>query len=300
MKLALCLVLLIGCGPQSRDPDPGGDDTPGVDAPVAPPPDPTGCEAIDVLFVIDNSGSMEQEQTNLVANFPQFVGVLEASGLNYRVGVTTTGRDYTWTMTAPVGGGLPMSQTGGDNGTLRKAGAMTKRWIDKGDPDVGGTFAMVANVGTGGPGLEMPLGALRDALEDRMVDGTNSGFHRPEALLAVVILTDEEDCSHEQSVTLGFAENICGPSSEPVANYVQFLDQFTGNHTRWATAVIAGPGPGDCTSSFGDANEGPRLKDFVQQTGINGQFSSICEGDLSSGLAQALTLFESACGNIIL
>jgi hypothetical protein len=302
MRIVLSVfVFLAACGPQSRDGAPG-DDMPGPDAPVAPPPiDPgPGCEAIDVMFVIDNSGSMEQEQTNLVANFPQFVTVLETSGLNYRIGVTTTGRDYNWTMSAPIGGGLPMSQNGGDNGKLLKKGPMTKRWIDKGDPDVSGTFSELANVGTNGPGMEMPLGALRDALEDRMADGTNTGFHRPDALLALVILTDEEDCSHEQSVTLGFGENLCGPTSEPVANYVQFLDQFTGNHTRWATAVIAGPGPGDCSSSFGDANEAVRLKDFVQQTGVNATMSSICDGDLSIGLAQALTLFESACGGIIL
>jgi hypothetical protein len=303
MRIALtAFVFVVACGPQSRDPEPG-DDMPGVDAPIAPPP-PTdsgpGCEAIDVLFVIDNSGSMMEEQTNLVANFPQFISVLETSGLNYRVGVTTTGRDYTWTMQAPIGGGLPMSQTGGDNGKLLKKGAMTKRWIDKGDADVSGTFSELANVGTSGPGMEMPLGALRDALEDRMADGTNTGFHRPEALLAVVVLTDEEDCSHEQPASLAFGENLCGQSSEPVANYVQFLDQFTGNHTRWATAVIAGPGPGDCSSAFGDANEAARLKDFVQQTGVNATFSSICEGDLSSGLSQALDLFESACGGILL
>jgi len=49
---------------------------------------------MDILFVIDNSGSMSQEQTNLVANFPQFVSVLEASNLDYRVAVTTTSVDY--------------------------------------------------------------------------------------------------------------------------------------------------------------------------------------------------------------
>ncbi len=44
---------------------------------------------MDVLFVIDNSGSMGQEQTNLIANFPQFINVLDNSGLDYRVAVTT-------------------------------------------------------------------------------------------------------------------------------------------------------------------------------------------------------------------
>ncbi len=301
MRIALTVIALAACGPTARD-APENDDEPAPDSQVDPPPPDgdsgPGCQAIDVLFVIDNSGSMEEEQDNLVANFPQFVSVLDASGLDYRIGVTTTGRDYSWTVSSPIGGGLPMSQDG-DNGKLLKKSSMTRRWLEKADPDVAATFSSLANVGTDGPGIEMPLGAIRDAFEDRIADGTNVDFHRPDALLAVVILTDEEDCSHEQSVTVGFGQDLCGGNtSESVGNYIQFLDTFTGNHTRWATAVIAGPS--DCSSSFGDAAEAERLKDFVNQVGTNATFSSICEGDLSGGLAQALELFESACGGIIL
>ena len=32
---------------------------------------------VDILFVVDDSGSMAEEQNNLAANFPQFVSVLE-------------------------------------------------------------------------------------------------------------------------------------------------------------------------------------------------------------------------------
>src|SRR4051794_28884306 len=105
----LVLGALAACGPTSRGPGGGGGDVDGappeIDAPVAPPSDGNEqrCEKIDVLFVIDNSGSMEQEQQNLIANFPQFIHVLDASGLDYRVAVTTTGRDYSWTMATPFG-----------------------------------------------------------------------------------------------------------------------------------------------------------------------------------------------------
>ena len=133
-----------------------------------------------------------------------------------------------------------------------------------------------------------------------MADGTNMGFRRTDALLAVVFLTDEEDCSYEQSVSLGFGQSLCDSMMEPVANYKMFLDQYTGSPTRWATAIIAGPGPGTCSSSFGDADEATRLIDFKNQVGANAIMSSICDGNLSSGLAHATMLFESACGGIIL
>jgi hypothetical protein len=115
-----------------------------------------------------------------------------------------------------------------------------------------------------------------------------------------VFLTDEEDCSYEAPVALPFAQSLCEAQMSPVADYVGFLDGFAGNRTRWATAAIAGPGPGTCTSTFGSADEATRLKAFVTQTGANGVMSSICDGDLSIGLAQALALFQSACGGIIL
>src|SRR5262245_11439832 len=104
--LAVLLVAVTACGPTPTRPDGTGDDDPMTpDAAVIPPTDPgPGCQAIDVLFVIDNSGSMGQEQTNLIANFPAFISVLDQSGLDYRVAVTTTSRDYSYTMTAPIGG----------------------------------------------------------------------------------------------------------------------------------------------------------------------------------------------------
>lgn len=254
---------------------------------------------MDLLFVIDNSGSMQQEQANLIANFPAFIQVLDASGLDYRVAVTTTARNYTYSMTVPIFGTIQES-TSGESGEMLKKGNMTKRWIDKSDPDVAGTFSMLANVGTSGSADEMPLGAIRDAFEKRMQDGTNVGFRRSDALLGIVILTDEDDCSYEQPVTLGLGQSLCDSMMEPVGNYKAFLDQYTGNPTRWAAAIIAGPGPGTCSSSFGNAQEAKRLIEFKNQVGTNAIMSSICDGDLSVSLAQATMLFESACGAIIL
>ncbi|MEZ4430163.1 MAG: VWA domain-containing protein [Nannocystaceae bacterium] len=80
---------------------------------------------VDVLFVIDNSGSMGEEQATLSNNFGAFVGVLEAEDVraNYRIGVTTTdmgnprcGLDF---FKAPSAGNLLLSSCRGrlgDNG----------------------------------------------------------------------------------------------------------------------------------------------------------------------------------------
>src|SRR5690606_28599906 len=44
----------------------------------------------DVLLVIDNSGSMGEEQGNLAANFGPFIEELEKAGADFRIGITTT------------------------------------------------------------------------------------------------------------------------------------------------------------------------------------------------------------------
>jgi len=72
-----------------------------------------GCSKVDILFVIDDSGSMAEEQTNLAQNFPGFIDLLEAyrttngTQLDYRVGITSTSRanfTYVATMTQKMGG----------------------------------------------------------------------------------------------------------------------------------------------------------------------------------------------------
>ncbi len=258
------------------------------------------CDKMDILFVIDNSGSMAEEQENLAANFPLFIDVLDAfqteigSQIDYRVAVTSTGRDMSWTEELLPGFPFPASQTG-ENGALLQRCDMPRPWLERADPDVASTFACAAELGSSGANIEMPLYAVKLAFGDRIADGTNAGFLREDALLAIVILTDEDDCSREDDgFTLTGFQTPCD-SLEPVAPYKQFLDDLTGAPGRWAVAVIAGPGPGECSSGFGSAQEAFRLQELVDMAGDTGVFSSICEGDLTGALEQALGTFETAC-----
>src|SRR5262245_57636987 len=116
-------IAIAACGPSGRNNDDTGDDDDTPDGGPVVTPDARRCEKIDVLFVIDNSGSMGQEQANLTANFPMFIQVLNDSGLDYRVGVTTTGRNYTYQMMTPIGP-ITESQDGGDNGRLFAPGVV--------------------------------------------------------------------------------------------------------------------------------------------------------------------------------
>jgi hypothetical protein len=305
------LFLLAACGPSAGDyvdadignPGKDGGGGPSEFADAAPA---EACEKMDILFVIDDSGSMAEEQGNLATNFPAFATLIDqymtetGSLLDYRIAITTTGRDVT---TEFVGFPLPPITEEGDDGAFRQECGMTRRWLQRDDADVSGTFACVANVGTTGPGVEMPLLALEWSLSDRVADGTNAGFLRDDALLAVVVLTDEDDCSREDDpitieldVSNPAAADVCDKTSPeiiPLDFYLSFLDNLKGDRGRWAIAVTAGETA--CMSAFGDAIQADRLQDFVTATGDNAVFSSICDGDLATALSEALSTFESAC-----
>ncbi len=176
---------------------------------------------IDILFVIDNSGSMREEQTSLTANFGNFIEVLEdvQGGLpNVHIGVVSTN----------TGGPPDRLECGenGDSGDLNDAPfdqptgdciSGTEPFLVniEGNTNYSGTlaesFSCIAELGIEGCGFETPLESMRRAFD---ANSDNSGFLRDDALLAVVFVTDEDDCSFRQPQRDDFfskQEGVLGP-----------------------------------------------------------------------------------------
>jgi hypothetical protein len=310
LAIMFAVLAAAACGPGLRDDE--GDDQIGDDGGDGDGGGggggggvPRQCNQMDIVFVVDDSGSMQEEQSNLTANFPMFATLLSdyttpgGEKIDFRVAVTTTGKDLQYTLN--LGGQqVPFSEQG-DDGAFRNNCGAPSRWLSRNDANMQQALACRASVGTGGPSYEMPLLMAKWALDKRVADGTNAGFVRPDALLAIVMLTDEDDASTEKN------NFVVTPTSQPPIDYqpadhVAFLDALKGHRSRWAAAAIAGDG--DCSSAFGDAANAARLKDFVSRANGGGTtqatFSSICDGDLTIGLKKALMLFQAACGDVIL
>jgi hypothetical protein len=69
-----------------------------------PPP-----EAVSILLVVDNSGSMGKHQENVIARIDNLVAPIESAGIPWRLGVTTTDNGNPWCpagQTTPEGGKL--------------------------------------------------------------------------------------------------------------------------------------------------------------------------------------------------
>ncbi|HEY4241872.1 MAG TPA: hypothetical protein VGM88_18755 [Kofleriaceae bacterium] len=316
--LAFVLVCAAACGPGNRSSNSnsgGGDDTSGDDTMGHPDGNPStgsdgggvtqSCDKMDLVFVVDDSGSMSEEQANLATNFPMFATLLsnyvnaDGSPIDFRIALTTTGRTITYTI--DLGGGLtiPMTETG-DNGAFVDNCNVSQRWLDPTTPNLGSALGCRAMVGTSGPSIEMPLLMSKWSLSERVSDGTNAGFLRDDALLGLVMMTDEDDQSTDADNFTITITNPDPPTTWNPSDEISFLDTLKGDRSRWAAAVIAGMGSNGCTSNFGDATDSPRLQDFVTQAGQQAVFSSICAGDLTQGLQDALNQFQAACGRIVI
>ena len=200
---------------------------------------------VDILFVIDNSGSMAEEQANLSNNFAAFINVLEAPDVkaNYRIAITTTDRGNPYCPkvdTTPENGNFVLSSCRSRlgeflfNGTdpptdaqyactdfcdLEKADLDDKmkptatdrdptpkprKWLENIEGqtnlpdgvDTVSAFQCFGPQGVSGCGFESQLESMYMALARADTQGEdNFGFLRKQAILSIVHLTDEADCS---------------------------------------------------------------------------------------------------------
>lgn len=162
---------------------------------------------VDLLVVVDNSGSMIEEQKNLETNFKALINKLAGlpGGLpNLHIAVvssdvgagntTITGNPACNRPGGDQGKMDPLTR-GGTCGVMGGAGYLMSAGDNKNyTGDLATVFGCVANLGTTGCGYEHQLQSARLALTENFHQA-NAGFLRENALLAVLFLTDEDDCS---------------------------------------------------------------------------------------------------------
>jgi hypothetical protein len=163
---------------------------------------------LDIIFMMDDSGSMKQEQENLQRNFPKFIKILQdiKGGLpDVHIGVVSSNVGAGNVL---IPGNSACSFPGGDRGQFKppadsglEDGAKFIRAYNNGtqvnivgNGTIADTFAKMANLGVNGCGYEHQLQSIRLALYEKYTP-VNAGFLRPNAYLAIIIITDEDDCS---------------------------------------------------------------------------------------------------------
>jgi hypothetical protein len=245
--VSLSLLGLAGCPDRSIDKViPSQDKIESKDIPVNIDRD------IDILFLVDKSPTMGDEQMALSANFPRFVqslSLIEGGLPNVHIGVIS--QDIgAGNMT--VGGtcsGL------GDNGNLLATARITGCTPPNGnfisDIDMGNgtrqknytgtleeTFACIATLGPTGCGFEQHLGSLEKAL----TNPANAGFLRPDAFLAIIIISDEDDCTAKDPQLYNPSNSAVGPLADfRCFEWGWSCDEGTMSRTAPGTYTNCGP-----------------------------------------------------------
>jgi len=230
-------------GPTPR-PDGAPADAPPADAATADAAQSDGApldagrgRAVDIVFMVDNSSEMTEMQQKLVAQLPAFVHALEnlPGGLpDVHIAVVSSDMGAPGDSTTSI-----QCTTAGDQGKFQFAphGTCTASGLAPGATfisNVGGvanytgaldqTLSCIALLGSNGCGFEHQLASVARALG---ADGAppplqNAGFLRPEAELAIFLLTNEDDCSAPADTALyslnGAPQSLTNPLG-PIQNY---------------------------------------------------------------------------------
>ncbi|HUB05595.1 MAG TPA: choice-of-anchor D domain-containing protein [Myxococcales bacterium] len=233
---------------------------------------------VDVLIVLDNSASFETQQAGVQQNVNAFLGAALDAGVDFHLGVTTTGIEPatgSWT-TCPGGA------NGGEAGRLFPVDDSSPRILTPQTPNLYAAFDYDTNVGVC-HWDEQPFNAAVDALTpplsvDAKDPGTpwpadgNLGFLRQNALLQILFIQDDDD---ESVVPTGYTVQTW------VDHYVQILKELKGPGNEWmvtASAVTAVPG---CNNP---QDLGVRYFQLVSEMG--GQIWSVCTTDWGATMGQ--------------
>jgi hypothetical protein len=221
---------------------------------------------IDVLWVIDNSGSMATSQNHLAENFPRFIQNFSEKKYDFRIAVTTTdayrGR---FTPAALSKRNLRPSLKG-------------ELFLTPQSENLVENFIHMALVGINGYGDERAF----QSIEDVLTHPGNSEFRRSDAYLAIIILSDEDDFSNPTTAFLD--PNYDHPSITPVSYYHNLLTEFSGGASLfgvYSISILTDSCRTSLEDNFTERKVARRYHELVQLSG--GVNASLCE-DFSSSL----------------
>ncbi|MEY4512301.1 MAG: hypothetical protein RLZZ450_4423 [Pseudomonadota bacterium] len=338
--------------------------------------DQSGLSKVDLLFVIDNSGSMATKQVKLANELPRLVQVLTTGNRNAgRAGGAATGQDmftpvsslHLGVVSSNMGGvddpsganaGIMACRGLGDDGKLQRSTEVAVTGVTANAPfefpgynpgdvvlapdpacanvaappkyqefaagqdpsaeEIAASFRCVSKLGVRGCSYEQQLDAMWKAVApsdgaDAFFDDTkghgnpkgfNAGFVRDDAILAVIQVSDEEDCSIKPegkelftdtaAATQKFGAEVnlrCGRHGEsmalvwPVSRYINGLRALKpDNADRIIFAAIVGIPPRAVGMPFDQVLALPEMQ---FRAGALGQPTPSCRGNTGGRAEEA-------------
>lgn len=263
---------------------------------------------IDILWVIDNSGSMESSQKNLIENFNSFIQKFQSLNYDFHMAITTTdayldaldtGGSYKNIYCPAFNKKCSILRDGpGKDATSSKHSGISV--LDRSISNLTSVFNLNAQQGIQGYGDERAFLSLKTTLQNPL----NSGFLRPDAFLAIIIVSDEDDFSHSALTplleTLPNNGYLTDSRIHKVSDYVSYLDTLTNstpglrNYAVNTISILDEACKTQLLTGFAGRKIGKRYMEIADQTG--GAKASLCDdfgGSLQLISDMVLTLSSS-------
>jgi hypothetical protein len=219
----------------------------------------------DVLVVVDNSGSMSEEQANMASRFGTFLDIL--NGLDWQVGIVTT--DVSADEVRKDGRFLEIS---GNAGQFILSSAMP---LADAKTQFGATIQRPSSEGSGyEQGIRATYRAVERAFDAASVTASapNRSFFRSGAALSVLVVTDADETSPAGTLI-----------SNTPAGLVSLIQNKFGSSKQFSFhSIIVKPGDRACARAFNNEGPGNAYASLSSLTG--GVIGSVCAADYSSQL----------------
>lgn len=242
---------------------------------------------IDILWVIDNSGSMATSQLQVATNVSSFINKFKQTNFDYQIAVTTTGAYQSLPL---FGGASSWSRFSDGTDDTSHSGV---RIITPNTPNIEGVFQTNILQGITGSADERSLQSLEATLLNL---DNRASFPRPGAFLAVIFLTDEEDFSWEGTANIQLTGTGAQNSNTDsrllsplyLMDFLDTLTESTANKRNYMVntiAIFSQECLNELSTSFSGRRTADRLAQLSDATG--GVKASLC--DDFSGILSNIT-----------
>lgn len=227
---------------------------------------------VDILWIVDNSGSMLTKQQNLAASFGSFINTFAAKNYDFHMAILTS--DFR---------AAPLGQDSIFQGTPKV--------ITNATPAFTTVFQTNVVVGALGDAAAKILDVTGSALSAGNLAGANTGFIRPDAFLAVISVSDADDDDSVATTTQiynalkALKPDVVDAStgrSKAMFSWNAVMDDWTN------------PGPVPCVGS----EDGVKFRTLATQTG--GSRMDICAANFSAGLTNLSQNIASFISQVLL
>ncbi|MEM9454657.1 MAG: hypothetical protein AAGF11_10795 [Myxococcota bacterium] len=250
-----------------------------------PPPPAEPCTAVDMIFVVDNSDPMLEEQLRLLGSTFAFVQQVQQTIPtlvdDIHIGVITTDDEL---FVQPGESGVPGCELPYEGGNP---------WMISSSVALQAELECALMVGAEGSPNERPMDMLTGALSDENLapGGLHNGFLRDEALLVVVLVTNEDDEIED--------DTAWGSMGEPA----DWVATVAGRKGGWVNDVVVlsllgTPKPNACPKFQWDGTEGaqvaPRLIEYTESF-PQGAVGDICLPEYATFMLGVVPGVTAAC-----